>query len=195
MGSHRMRNKLNAISVAAAVAAFAAIAHAGELLQDYSGGRLRVGLAVKQTRWMADSPVELEASATNLSAAAFRIDAFGELNALYQGKHRGAFIASCWTLAWEPAVEAEGPQPGKAPLSAEQFILLNPGQTFTKPLTWAIRGVAPGHYRVRLAYAPRVASPSFNFPEHWLRQQGIAEPVWSGLVFSEPVDIEVVSNH
>ena len=192
--SRRMRNNSTTLLLAGAIAAFATAAQAGELIQDVAGTKLRVALSVKQARWVMGSAVSLEAVVTNLDSAPLRIDAFGELNALYQGKHKGSFIASCWSLAWEPEAAPAGPQPGKAPLSADQLILLDAGEAFTKPLSWAVKDIAPGRYRVRLAYSPRVASPSFNFPENWLRQQAIAEPIWTGMIFSEPVDVEVVAN-
>ena len=189
-----MKRRLTAAFLCAGIFVFTAGVHAGELLQDISGAKLRVVLVVKEAQWAAGSFVELDAVVTNQSEAPLRIDAFGEMNALYEGKREGSYIASCWTLAWEPAARPAGLHPGKALLHKDQFVLLGPKETYTKHFRWIVKDIAPGKYQVRLAYAPRVASPSFNFPEHWLRQQGIAEPIWTGMVFSEPLEIEVIKS-
>lgn len=166
-------------------------AWAGELIQDISGEKLAVVFAPKQTRWVIGATVEAEAVITNKDKAALRVDVFGGLNEVYQGKRKNSYIVSCWALVWEPAARPESRQKGKAPLSVEQLIPLKGGEAFAKSFSWVVGDVPPGAYTVRLAYAPRVASPSFNFPEHWLRQQGVAEPIWTGMIFSEPVEIEV----
>lgn len=170
-----------------------AAASNGELLNDASATKLRVQLSVEKTQWVLGEVVAVRAVITNLDQARLRIDAFGGLNEVYQGKRKGAYIVSCWNLAWEPEARPPSVHQGKAFLEKSQLVRLEPGGTFKKELSWKLEGVHPGRYQVRLAYTPRVASPSFNFPEHWLRQQEILEPVWMGMIFSEPVEIEVVA--
>lgn len=170
----------------------ATTAAAGELLNDIAGTKLRVQLVARKAQWAMGAAVEVDAVVTNLDEAPLRIDVFGGLNEVYQGKRKNSYIVSCWNLAWDPQARPASAQRGKAPLHVDQLVRLGPGESYTLPLSWEVKDVPPGRYRVRLAYTPRVASPSFNFPEHWLRQQGVKEPIWMGMIFSEPVEIEVV---
>ncbi len=170
----------------------ATVATAGELLNDVGGTKLRVQLVAPKTQWVAGAAIEVEAVVTNLDEAPLRVDIFGGLNEVYQGKRKNSYIVSCWNLAWDPQARPASAQQGKAPLQLDQLVRLEPGESFTKRLSWKLKDVAPGRYQVQLAYTPRVASPSFNFPEHWLRQQGVKEPIWMGMIFSEPLEIEVI---
>ena len=76
-------------------------------------------------------------------------------------------------------------------LEASQFMRLQPRQSYTKRLAVALTGVAPGTYRVRLAYAPRAAGPSFSFPEYWQDQHHLVGSMWLGMAFSNEVSVTV----
>ena len=165
---------------------------AGELHVDVAGRDLRLTAATPNSTWTLGTTVTLEATLSNAGSSPLMVDTLGDLNEVYEGKKKTTILLSCWALSWQPSIAMEGSHRGKAPLEVGQFIRLEPGQTYQKRLSLALTNVAPGRYRVKLAYAPRVASSSFTFPEHWLRQHRITDPIWTGMVFSEPMDVEVV---
>ena len=168
-----------------------ASAGAGELLMDTDGRHLSVSLRVPQTAWVPGQMAEVEAVLTNTGAAPFLVDTFGDLNAVYEGKKRDVILVSCWTLSWGPEAIDSGGIRERAPLDAGQFVRLAPGQSYTKRFTFPAPDLPPGPREVRLTYTPRVASPSFSFPEYWLDQQHIREPIWTGLIVSDPVGVRI----
>lgn len=164
---------------------------ASELHVDVAGKDLLVSVARPTTPWVLGETVDLQATLTNTGQTPFRVDTFGELQAVYQGKRKAITILSCWTLIWEPPVAFPGPHRGKTEPAKEHFVLLAPQERHTRSLSVPLSGIAPGRYQVKLAYAPRVATPSFSFPEHWLDQQKIAEPIWTGMIVSEAFEVVV----
>ena len=152
---------------------------------------LAVTLATPKERWVINDLIEFDATLKNVSEKSFLIDTFGELNGLYLGKHASQYIPSCWVLAWEGKSGPTGLRGKKTTLEPNQFILIMPGAMFTKHLSLKLTDVAPGKYRVRLAYAPRAAGPSFSFPNKWEEQHQIHDPMWIGMAYSNPITIEV----
>lgn len=155
---------------------------------------LTVALAAEDPTWRLGETKTFDATLTNVGATPFLVDLFGELNALYEGKHRGSAIASCWTLSWEPALVVTGPQRGRYTLEPSQLLRLSPGASQAVRLSLTLSEAPPGTYRVRVAYVPRAASPSFSFPDHWETQHGIVGPMWLGMAFSNPLTLTVTKS-
>lgn len=155
---------------------------------------LSVTLTAPRTSWTLGGVVELDATLTNVGDRPFLIDTFGELDGLYQGKRASNVIPSCWALTWENQPAPPGPTGRPMTLDRGQFVLLKPGETHTKHLSIALAGVAPGRYRIRLAYVPRAAGPSFSFPNRWEEQQKLFEPMWLGMAYSDPLTVDVVGS-
>lgn len=155
-------------------------------------GGLVVTLASSAARWRVGTAMTFEATLRNVGSRPFRIDLFGDLQALYEGKHRGSYVSSCWALAWEPRALARGPRRGRYTLEVNQFRLLTPGESYRHPLSLTLSAIAPATYRIRLAYVPRAATPTFSFPDDWERQHRLTDPMWIGMAWSNPVTIEVV---
>lgn len=158
---------------------------------DGDGRDLQVALRVVQPVWTLGTTVEVEAVLTNVSQLPLRVDTFGALNMAYEGKKKPTVLASCWALTLDGLTPSPGPKQERAPLDASQFVLLQPGQSYTARLSLPLQDIPPGRYQAKLVYSPRVASSSFSFPEHWLRQQGITEPIWVGWIVSTPVAVDV----
>ena len=156
------------------------------------------GLAVtwtsNATTWPIGTAMTFEATLTNTGRTPFLVDLFGDLHELYEGKHPGSYVSSCWALAWEPSALPRGPVRGRYTLDRSQFRLLKPGESHTTPLSFRLSGIPPATYRLRLAYVPRAATSAFSFPNHWQTQQHLIDPMWIGMVLSNPLTIEVVED-
>lgn len=153
---------------------------------------LVVTLASSGTRWRVGTAMTFEATLQNVGRRPFLIDLFGDLQELYDGKHRGSPVTSCWALAWDPRAVVRGPTRGRYTLEIDQFRLLKPGESHHHPLSLTLSAIAPATYRIRLAYVPRAATSTFSFPDHWETQQHLTDPMWIGMAWSNPVTIEVV---
>ena len=171
----------------------AASVMADELHMDVAGRDLQVTLSASNTTWVQGTTADINATLTNTGQVPLMVDTFGELNGVYEGKKPTTIIVSCWTLSWGPGAVSAAGKGGRAPLDVSQFIRLAPGQSYITRLFLKVTEMSPGTHHLKLAYAPRVASPSFSFPEHWLRQHGITEPIWVGMIISQPVTVDVVA--
>ena len=185
-----------AARVAAALAALALCA-AGAPVRAAEPGEpvdgLTVALAAAERVWPAGTAMAFEATLRNVSERVFLIDLFGDLDELYQGKRREAYVTSCWALVWEGGpVAVEGPRRGRYTLAREQFARLLPGESHTARLTRTLPAdTPPGTYRLRLAYIPRAAASSFSFPDRWQEQHELRDPMWLGMAWSNEVTVEV----
>lgn len=155
---------------------------------------LRVSLEPTAVTSPIGAAVELEATLTNVGPTPFLADVFGNLDELYQGKHRFSSVPSCWTLSWSGPFGSRGPMRGRYTLSRDQFHRLAPGESYTKRLSATLADVPPGVYRARLAYVPRAASPSFSFPNRWEEQQDLHDPMWLGMAFSNEITLTIVQD-
>ena len=140
---------------------------------------------------LPDGAVTLEATLTNTGTVPLLIDLFGELNELYTWKRKATYITSCWMLSWEGGRSSPGRHMGRAPLLKEQFMVLEPGRTYTKRLTVAPDTVATGGHRFRIAYTPRSSCSTFSVPSNWLEEQSLptTAPLWNRMIFSNEVDV------
>ena len=155
---------------------------------------LQVRAQATDAAWPLGSALAVEVTLTNVSDQPVLVDLFGDLNALYEGKHPSSILPSCWALIWNPPAMPDIPHRGRYTLDASQFHRLAPGESVTTRLTLALSGVAAGTYHVKVAYAPRMASPSFSLPDHWETQHRFTDRMWVGMAFSNPLTVHVV-NH
>ncbi len=155
---------------------------------------LRLSLEPTAVTSPTGTVMEFEATLTNAGQTPFLADVFGDLNELYQGKRRFSYVPSCWTLSWIGPFSSRGPVRGRYTLNRDQFHRLAPGESYTKRLSATLADVPPGVYRVRLAYVPRAASPSFSFPNRWEEQQDLHDPMWLGMAFSNEVLLTILQD-
>ncbi len=153
---------------------------------------LQVSAQPAQTTWVLGKPITLEATLTNVGETPVLVDLFGDLHELYEGKRRDSYVTSCWALVWEPMAAPAVARRPRYTLEPAQFQRLAPGESSTKTLSLTLAGVSPGTYEVRVAYVPRMSSPSFSLPDHWETQHGFHDPMWRGMAFSNPVQIIIV---
>ncbi len=152
---------------------------------------LTVALHTDDPVWVSGTVKRFEATLTNVGAAPFFVDVFGDLNEVHEGKRPSTAVLSCWALVWDGVASPPGPRRGRYTLSKEQFIGLAPGASHIHALSLALSGLAPGTYQVRLAYVPRAAGAAFSFPDRWQEQQDLQGPMWLGMAFSNPVTVTV----
>lgn len=152
---------------------------------------LQVTLVIPHSHWSTGGIVEVDAALRNVSDRPFLVDTFGDLDGLYRRKCWSGYLSSCWVLAWENQPSPPGPIGDPMTLEPSQFVLLKPGESYTKHLSLKLSKVKPGTYRIRLAYAPRAASPSFSFPTKWEEQHTLNGPMWLGMAFSNELRVEV----
>ena len=166
---------------------------AGTVEPGESVSGLSVTLTAAGTAWAVGTAMAFEATLTNVGAAPFLIDLFGDLDGLYEGKRRSDVVTSCWALAWRGMAGPPGPRRGRATLDRDQFVRLAPGQSHPTRLALTLAGIPPGTYRIRLAYVPRAATSSFSFPDRWQEQHELREPMWLGMAFSNELTMDVVA--
>ena len=165
---------------------------AGEPASAESTQGLLVTLVAPSATWHVGTVTTFDATLKNVSQAAFWVDLFGDVNEIYQGKRGNGYMPSCWALSWEDGLNLPGPTRGRYTLQPDQFLRLSPGESTTKHLSVHLSQIPPGTHRIRLAYVPRAASPSFSFPDRWQQQHGLRDPVWVGMAFSDELTVHVV---
>lgn len=156
-------------------------------------GEIVLTLAVDEPAWVIGAPKRFVATLRNQGAAPWRLDRFGELNALYEGKRATTLVPSCWILARADGTALTMVRKGRYVLERDQFVLLPPGGALTQELTLAAPDAPPGRLEVRLAYMPRAASPAFSVPDNWEAQQGLQGPMWLGMAYSNTLTVELVA--
>ncbi len=154
---------------------------------------LMVTLAAADSTWPLGTAMRFEATLKNVGRTPILVDLFGDLDEIYQGKRSG-YLPSCFALSWGRMLGPAGPKRGRYTLARDQFVRLAPGESTVKRLGLTLSRVPPGTYRVRLAYTPRAASPSFSVPERWMNQQEFHEPMWIGMAFSNELTVHVVAS-
>ena len=152
---------------------------------------LQVMVIDARTTWAVGAVMDFDATLKNVGDHPFLVDVFGDLDEVYQGKHTSEYVTSCWALSWEQALGV-GVMKGRILLDPTQFVYLQPGESYTKRLSLRLSAFPLGKYRVRIAYVPRSASPSFGFPKGWREERLPPVPIWIGMAFSNGLAVEVV---
>ncbi len=154
---------------------------------------LQISLKAAASTWKLGQPMVFTVTMKNVSGKPFLLDTFGDLGEVYEGKHKSTYVLSCWALYWGgKTLGPAGPRRGKFKLHKSQFVRLSPGESYTRQLSFTLEHFPPGAYPVQLAYVPRTATASFTLPNHWQDQQDLKEPMWVGMVFSNPVTLTVI---
>lgn len=168
----------------------------GNAFADEAAGSVVRGLSLSLTLpkilWTTQETLTLEAVLVNVSEKPFVVDTFGKLDVLYLGKRRGTIVPSCWALILEPKADLTPIRQGRYTLEAASFIRLGPGESYAQRLSRPLAAMKPGQYRAILTYVPRHAGASFSLPDRWEEQQGIRDPLWIGMAYSNGVELEIV---
>ena len=156
---------------------------------------LGVDVVSSSPRWELGTVMRFSVTLMNVSSRPFMVDVFGELGESYESWVGGGYAVTPWSLTWTTVTKSPVLGPSQAFVKGgrrwlpDQFVRLEPGGTYTKPLSYVLKNFPTGKFTITVTYSAIGTAAS------WKDEAGFPSgSIWTGMAISKPLTIEVIES-